>query len=471
MTFESLGLPQDLLNVLAEEAYTEPTPIQAAAIPALISGRDLLGSAQTGTGKTAAFSLPLIVRLAHANLQPAQARQTSTPDQQNQSPAQEALHHSTQSVNGSAKSERHEKKQRWLRANQKEKTRPVRALILAPTRELAIQIQDSLRTYGRKSGLRQTVIVGGVNQIHQERALRHGADIVVATPGRLVDLMQQRLIDLSRIEIFVLDEADRMFDLGFLPDMKRIVSALPINRQNAMFSATMPGPLEELANSILRDPVRVSIEPVAETTDLIEQRLCYVAKNEKTKLLLQMIPNDARTRCIVFVRTKHGADRVAEQLCRQGVTAEALHGNKSQNARVRILASFKSPTPPVLVSTDLAARGIDVDAVTHVFNYDLPHEPETYVHRIGRTGRAGAQGLAIAFCGPDDVKQLAAIERLLGQSIPLDREHSQARPAAAPQEKRGTGAKPSRKKKYPYGKFRFVSDEAPRKKRTTGRRY
>lgn len=391
MNFEALGLPATILRVLNEESYLVPTPIQAAAIPILLSGRDLLGSAQTGTGKTAAFSLPLIVKL----------------DRRAEFPRRGA-------------------------------SRPIRALILAPTRELAIQIQDSLRTYGRSSSLRQTVIVGGVSQIHQERALRQGVDIVVATPGRLVDLMNQRLIDLSKVEVFVLDEADRMFDLGFLPDMKRITSVLPLNRQNVMFSATMPGPLEELAQGVLRDPARVSIEPVAETTDLIEQSLCYVPQSDKTRLLIKLLPKSSNSRVLVFSRTKHGADRIAEQLEKANVNAQALHGNKSQNARQRVLAQFKSANPPVLVATDLAARGIDVDAVSHVFNYDLPNEPETYVHRIGRTGRAGATGVAIAFCAPTELKHLLAIERLLGDAIAVDQVHSMQRPNshAATTEKR-----------------------------------
>ncbi len=287
MSFEALGLPSELLAVLHEEGYTQPTPIQAESIPALIAGRDLLGSAQTGTGKTAAFSLPLIVRLK------ASARKAAPP---------------ARPENNSGRQDRTRRRSNF---DAQRPARPPRALILAPTRELAIQIVDSLKTYGRGCNLRQTVIVGGVSQMHQERALRHGVDIVVATPGRLVDLMNQNVIDLSAIEVFILDEADRMFDLGFLPDMKRITMALPKQRQNVMFSATMPAPLEELANGVLNDPVRVSIAPVEETTNLIQQKLCYVAQNEKVRLLIKLLPREANSRVIVFARTKHGADRIA----------------------------------------------------------------------------------------------------------------------------------------------------------------
>ncbi len=420
MSFEGLGLPSEMLDVLRDEGYLEPTPIQAAAIPVMISGRDLLGSAQTGTGKTAAFSLPLIMRLTQGS------------SAQQKAPA-------TTNGRGAPASD-----QRSRRGSSRfESARPARlprALILAPTRELAIQIMDSLKTYGRGSGLRPTCIVGGVSQLHQERALRHGVDVIVATPGRLVDLLNQGLLDLSGIQVFILDEADRMFDLGFLPDMKRITFALPKERQNVMFSATMPPPLEELANGVLRDPVRISIAPVEETTNLIQQKLCYVAQNEKVKLLIKLLPRSSDARVIVFARTKHGADRIAGYLTKANIDAEALHGNKSQNARQRILTRFKSARPQVLVATDLAARGIDVDNVTHVFNFDLPNEPETYVHRIGRTGRAGATGTAIAFCSPAEMKMLVGIERLLDEPIEIDAENSRERPPMASPEKKTGGA-------------------------------
>jgi len=435
MSFQSLGLPPAILRVLDEEAYIEPTPIQAASIPELLAGRDLLGSAQTGTGKTAAFCLPLIVRLGSA-----------LADQRSHNP-DNADQRSGQGKADASRRRPSQHRQHGNRFRSAQSNRPIRGLILAPTRELAMQIQDSLRTYGRGSGLRQTVIVGGVNQFHQERALRQGADVVVATPGRLVDLMQQGIVDLSLVEVFILDEADRMFDLGFLPDMQRIVKALPSKRQNVMFSATMPAPLEELAREVLDNPVRIAIEPVAETTGLIEQVLCFVPQSEKTQLLIKMLSETSSSRTIVFTRTKHGADRVVEQLQKAGIDAEAMHGNKSQNARVRILSRFKSSNPPVLVATDLAARGIDVDAVSHVFNYELPHEPETYVHRIGRTGRAGASGLAIAFCSPAEMKQLRSIENLMDESIPIHPEYSRHRPSSAPPEKK------QRRQGYGYGKY------------------
>jgi ATP-dependent RNA helicase RhlE len=372
MTFHDTGLAEPLLRAIASDGYTTPTPIQTAAIPHVLAGRDLLGCAQTGTGKTAAFALPTLHRLA-ATMNPPQGR-----------------------------------------------GRHVRALVLSPTRELAGQIHESFRGYGRHTPLRSTVIFGGVSQRPQVRDLEHGVDVVVATPGRLVDLIQQGFVDLARVEIFILDEADRMFDMGFLPDVKRIVARLPRQRQTLFFSATMPGPIEALAGEMLVDPVRVRIAPERQTTDLIDQSVCFVTKANKPRLLIDLMSTQAISRAIVFTRTKHGADKVAKQLGAAGIRAEAMHGNKSQNARQRTLDAFKSKRPPVLVATDLAARGIDVDGISHVFNFDLPHEPETYVHRIGRTGRAGATGRTIAFCDRDERKLLTAIERLLRQSIEVD---------------------------------------------------
>jgi ATP-dependent RNA helicase RhlE len=433
MSFESLGLPPAILKVLASEGYVTPTPVQAASIPPLLEGRDLLGSAQTGTGKTAAFSLPLLVRLTQGLDLPAES-----------STGSEGEASATSRPRASLRTGRRPKPNFRQRAEERA-ARPVRGLILAPTRELAIQIQESLRTYGRGMPLRDVVIVGGVSQLHQERAMRQGVDIIVATPGRLVDLLNQGVVDLSQVEVFVLDEADRMFDLGFLPDMKRIIAKLPRQRQNVMFSATMPGPLEELARGVLVDPVRVSIEPVTETRELIEQSLCFVDNSEKTRLLVKLLPRDRHARTIVFSRTKHGADRIAERLEKAGFNAAALHGNKSQNARQRVLAQFKSNHPPVLVATDLAARGIDVERVSLVVNFDLPDEPETYVHRIGRTGRAGATGRAIAFCSPAEVKNLIAIERLLEEAIPVDEANSDARPVAVVIAGRGAGGNRSRR--------------------------
>ncbi|MFO1066369.1 MAG: DEAD/DEAH box helicase [Pirellulales bacterium] len=435
MTFESLGLPPGVLQVLAEEGYTSPTPIQAASIPPLLEGHDLLGSAQTGTGKTAAFSLPLIIRLDAAR-----PKRDAQGDSTGEGAQDRAAPDAARKPNNRFRNDGRGRDFGRADGRRTPSARPIRGLILAPTRELAIQILDSLKTYGRATPLRSTVIVGGVSQFQQERALRHGVDIVVATPGRLVDLCNQGLVDLSQVEVFVLDEADRMFDLGFLPDLKRIVAKLPERRQNVMFSATMPEPLEELANGVLVNPVRTAIEPVTETTELIDQRICFVPQSEKTRLLIKLIPRENNSRCIVFARTKHGADRVAEQLTRAGYQAWALHGNKSQNARQRVLAAFKSNRPPILVATDLAARGIDVDNVTHVFNYDLPMEPETYVHRIGRTGRAGATGIAIAFCSPAEMKQLIAIEQITGETMPIDPDHSMERPIVAHEKHAGKGS-------------------------------
>jgi len=384
MTFPELGLAEPIVRAVTAEGYTTPTPIQEAAIPYVLAGRDLIGCAQTGTGKTAAFALPTLHRLTAAG-NPSKGRGRRT-----------------------------------------------RVLVLSPTRELAGQIQESFIAYGKHTALRGTVIFGGVSQRPQVRDLEHGVDVVVATPGRLMDLMEQGHVDLSHVEIFILDEADRMFDMGFLPDVKRIIAKLPRQRQTLLFSATMPAPIEKLANEILTNPAHVKIAPVRETTDLIQQSVCFVAKANKPRLLVDLIGTQAITRAIVFTRTKHGADKVAKQLEQAGIRAEAMHGNKSQNNRQRTLATFKSKRPPILVATDLAARGIDVDDISHIFNFDLPHEPETYVHRIGRTGRAGAAGQAIAFCDREERKHLTAIERLLRQPLKVD-EHAFAE-AAPPAE-------------------------------------
>lgn len=368
-TFASLGLAEPLLRAVTAEGYETPTPIQAQAISPLVKGADLLGCAQTGTGKTAAFALPVLHRLIEGGV-----------------PA------------------RHQK-------------RHIRALVLAPTRELAIQIRDSFQTYGRGVHLRSAVVMGGVGQGAQVRALQQGVDILLATPGRLADLKNQGLVDVSRVEIFVVDEADRMLDMGFLPEVQRIASWLPQQRQTAMFSATMPGPIERLANTLLHKPVRIRIEPEKRREPQIETSVVHVHQQEKPELIVTMMQTEAISRAVVFTRTKHGADRVAKQLVKAGIPAEAMHGNKSQNARQRTLDAFRSKQPPVLVATDLAARGLDVEDVSHVFNYDLPTEPETYVHRIGRTGRAGATGRAIAFCSPDERKALLDIERFLGKRV------------------------------------------------------
>jgi ATP-dependent RNA helicase RhlE len=364
-----MGLVEPIVRAVSAAGYTTPTPIQAQAIPVVISGCDLLGVAQTGTGKTAAFALPIIQRLVqHGN------------------PAK-----------GSG--------------------RRIRVLVLSPTRELAAQIGQSFSTYGQHTALRNTVIFGGVNQYHQVRALQYGVDILVATPGRLMDLKSQGYIDLNHLQILVLDEADRMLDMGFLPTVKKIVASLPRERQTLFFSATMPPEIRELSRSILRDPASVEVAPVATTAERINQSVYHVEKPEKIRLLRHLLKHQTVTRALVFTRTKHGADKLARQLHQPGFVAEAIHGNRSQSQRERALANFKRGRTSVLVATDIAARGLDVDGISHVFNYDLPREPDNYVHRIGRTARAGASGNAISFCSRDERSQLKSIERLIRQTI------------------------------------------------------
>lgn len=374
MTFASLRLAEPLLVALTGQDYTTPTPIQAKAIPPILEGKDLLGCAQTGTGKTAAFSLPLLQRVML------------------ESPHRPSV-------------EPHRKRQ-------------TRALILSPTRELASQIGQSIRTYGGQTGVRYAVIFGGVGQHAQVEALRSGVDVLIATPGRLLDLMNQGHVDLRHIEFFVLDEADRMLDMGFIHDIRKVVTKLPPKRQNLMFSATMPTEIRKLADSILHHPVYIEIAPVASTADLIEQSVCHVAKGDKPSLLAHLYHDLPMARTLVFTRTKHGADRLVRKLRGSDIHAEAIHGDKAQNARQRSLSNFKSGKIPMLVATDIAARGIDVDGVTHVINFDIPNEPETYVHRIGRTGRAGASGVAIAFCDHGDERGfLRDIEKLIRKKI------------------------------------------------------
>jgi ATP-dependent RNA helicase RhlE len=368
MTFADLRLAEPILRALAAENYLQPTPIQAQAIPPVMEGRDVLGCAQTGTGKTAAFALPMLHRFS---------RKAPTGGQK----------------------------------------RAIRALILSPTRELAVQIDESFRAYGRHLGLRHTVIFGGVSQHHQVQSLRHGTDIVVATPGRLLDLMNQGHVDLRHVEVFVLDEADRMLDMGFIHDIRRIIPTLPPKRQNLLFSATMPADIRQLADSILRNPVSVTVTPVASTVEKIDQSVYLVEKRNKPYLLAHLLNNTAFSRALVFTRTKHGADRVVRQLAKSGITSEAIHGNKSQNARQRALSNFKTGKTPVLIASDIAARGIDIDDISHVIQFDLSNEPETYVHRIGRTARAGASGSAVSFCDRDERSYLKAIERLIRKEI------------------------------------------------------
>ena len=371
MTFEELNLSAPVLRAVREAGYTVPSPIQAAAIPPVLAGRDLMGCAQTGTGKTAAFGLPMLDRLAAAK---------------------------------------------------PKKSGAVRALILTPTRELALQIGESFAAYGKYLPLRSTVIFGGVGQAPQVQALRSGVEILVACPGRLNDLIGQGHVDLSGVEIFVLDEADRMLDMGFVHDVKKVIAKLPPRRQNLMFSATMPAEIEQLAAGILHDPAFVKVDPVSSTVDRIRQSLYYVEKGNKKLLLPWLIQNlndPPVTNALVFSRTKHGADKIARDLVRQGIPAAAIHGNKSQSARVAALEGFKAGKTRVLVATDIAARGIDISELAYVFNYDLPEVAETYVHRIGRTARAGAEGAAVSFCAPEEQEYLAGIEKLNRRKLPV----------------------------------------------------
>ncbi|RYE93374.1 MAG: DEAD/DEAH box helicase, partial [Myxococcales bacterium] len=379
--FDDLGLIEPLRRAVRDEGYTVPTPIQRQAIPLVASGRDVLGVAQTGTGKTAAFALPILQRLA---------------------------------------------------AMEPRKGPEPRVLVLSPTRELALQIDESFKAYGRHLRLTSTVIFGGVGQDSQVQALRRGVDVLVATPGRLLDLMQQGQARLGQLKIFVLDEADRMLDMGFLPDVRRIVAQVPKERQTLFFSATMPDDIVHLANSMLIDPTRVEVTPVASTAERIAQSVYFVEKNAKRGLLLAVLREPSLRRALVFTRTKHGANRVVEHLEKSGVQAAAIHGNKSQNARQRALDGFKTGALRVLVATDIAARGIDIDGISHVVNYELPNVPETYVHRIGRTARAGADGIAISFCEEEERPFLVDIERLIRQHVPRVDEHAFLSPLAPP---------------------------------------
>ena len=374
MNFEQLNLIEPILLALKQEGYTHPTPIQQQAIPVLLKGHDLLGCAQTGTGKTAAFAIP-ILQLLHKNKNVARG------------------------------------------------PRPIKALILTPTRELAIQIDESFAAYGKNLGISHTVIFGGVSQVPQVNTLRHGVDILIATPGRLLDLIDQRIINLAHLEMFVLDEADRMLDMGFIHDVKKVITKIPAKRQTLFFSATMPPEIDKLASTILHHPVKVEVTPVSSTAEKIDQAIYHVDKMNKKSLLLHVLDNADISSVLVFTRTKHGADKVVKDLKRANIQAEAIHGNKSQNARQRALTMFKSGDLKVLVATDIAARGIDVDDLSHVINYELPNVPETYVHRIGRTGRAGASGIALSFCDAEERAYLKDIQKLIGQTLPVENDH------------------------------------------------
>jgi ATP-dependent RNA helicase RhlE len=369
-SFTDFGLAEPILRALAQENYITPTPIQAQTIPSALGGRDVVGIAQTGTGKTAAFALPILHRLA-------------------------------------AKPQRPERKS-------------CRVLVLSPTRELSGQILDSFNAYGRHIGLTSTLAIGGVPMGRQVRALMHGVDVLVATPGRLLDLVRGNALRLGRVEYLVLDEADRMLDMGFIHDIRKIVALLPTARQTLFFSATMPQQIAELAKQMLRDPVRVAVTPAATTAERVEQRVIHVARAAKPATLADLLRSEAVERALVFTRTKHGADKVVRGLAKSGIAAHAIHGNKSQNQRERVLGEFRSGKIRTLVATDIAARGIDVDGISHVVNYDLPNEPETYVHRIGRTARAGAAGIAISLVDGEEVAYLRAIERLIRLTIAAD---------------------------------------------------
>ena len=420
MTFKDLNLIEPIQKALAEEGYKTPTPIQQQAIPHALEGKDVLGCAQTGTGKTAAFAIPVLQNLLD-KLPP----------------------------NG---------------------RRKIKTLVLTPTRELAIQIGDSFKAYSRHVKVKGTVIFGGVSQKPQEQRLKNGIDVLVATPGRLLDLMNQGIISLADVEIFVLDEADRMLDMGFIHDVRRVIKALPEKRQTLFFSATMPKEIAKLAHDILTDPVRVSVTPVSSTAEKVHQTVFFVEKRKKKKLLVELLQNEEIVSALVFTRTKHGANRVARDLDRAGISAMAIHGNKSQTARQKALGNFKDGKIRVLVATDIAARGIDVEELSHVINFDLPNIPETYVHRIGRTGRAGLSGIALSFCDVEELPYLKDIQKLIRKVVPMDSNHPfhydpNNPPEPAPKQerppRRGRNNQPKKEGRPKKGKFQHQ----PKKRR------
>jgi len=427
MKFNELNLLEPILNALTKQGYTEPTPIQQQAIPYVLEGRDVMGCAQTGTGKTAAFAIPIIQRI-HAS-------------------------------------------------KQADNSNKIRALIVTPTRELAIQIEESFKNYGSELKLRYTVIFGGVNQSQQVNRLKNGVDVLIATPGRLLDLQQQGFIKLGNLEIFVLDEADRMLDMGFIHDVKKIIKMIPAKRQTLFFSATMPKEITSLANSILTDPVKVEVNPVSSTAEMIEQALYYVDTPAKKDLLVHVLKETTAPSVLVFSRTKHGADKIVKLLQKNKVTAEAIHGNKSQNARQRALSNFKDKTSRVLVATDIAARGIDIDELSFVINYDIPNIPETYVHRIGRTGRAGRNGIAISLVNHSESMNVKRIERFTKQVIPVDiieGYEPKKTASAAKRPSRPNGWRPGDGRSRPPakpGQRTFSKPGAPRKEGATGGGY
>ena len=410
MLFTDLQLIKPILDALTQEGYEKPTPIQSQAIPHLLEGKDLLGTAQTGTGKTAAFAIPILQNLYHKNT----------------------------------------------------KNHQIKALILTPTRELAIQIEESFKAYGRHLPLKTLVIFGGVKQGAQEQALKKGVDILVATPGRLLDFINQGIISLKNLEIFVLDEADRMLDMGFVHDVKRVVKLLPPKRQTLFFSATFPKEIQELANSMLRNPVKVEVAPVSSTADTINQSIYFVEKDDKLDLLTHILQDEKLDQVLVFARTKHGSDKIARKLHKDNISAEAIHGNKSQNARQTALSNFKNKKTRVLVATDIAARGIDIDDLKYVINFELSDVSETYVHRIGRTGRAGAEGTSISFVDGLDLVNLRNTEKLIGKKIPVVKNHP-FHPEKLVEQKRDSNNKPFVPKPKPQKK-EDINFKKPKKK-------
>ena len=416
MLFSSLNIIDPILKAVEEEGYTTPTPIQAEAIPIVLQGTDLLGCAQTGTGKTAAFAIPILQLLS--------ANKTFV------------------------------------------KTKKIRSLIVTPTRELAIQIEESFKAYGRHTGLTCTVLFGGVNQNPQTAALRKGVDILIATPGRLLDLMGQGFLTLRDVEIFVLDEADRMLDMGFIHDVKKLLAVLPKSRQSLFFSATMPPDIVKLANTILHNPSKVSVTPDSSVVEIIQQSVYFVDKGNKSALLLEILKDQKIKSALVFTRTKHGANTVVKILLKHDITAEAIHGNKAQTARQRALSNFKDQTTRVLVATDIAARGIDIDDLQYVINYEMPNISETYVHRIGRTGRAGAEGTAYSFCDAEEKEYLRDIEKLITQKIPVAEnplfplmDHN---PVKTPKQQQGRGNSGHSRPKQVVAQKPVVASKKPR---------
>ncbi|PZO30418.1 MAG: RNA helicase [Flavobacteriaceae bacterium] len=411
MLFEDLSLSKSIQRAVFEEGYTSPTPIQEKAIPFILAGKDLVGCAQTGTGKTAAFAIPII--------------------------------HNLHRMVGSSK-----------------KTKEIRCLVVTPTRELAVQIGESFDTYGKYTNLRQLTIFGGVSQVPQVDQLKKGVDILIATPGRLLDLHKQGFVNFDSLHYLVLDESDLMLDMGFINDVRKIVKLVPTNRQTLLFSATMPMAIRELADTFLNKPEYVSVTPVSSTAEIIEQQIYFVDKSDKRGLLYHLIRNENLSNVLVFVRTKHGADNVVKALKKQGVNAEAIHGDKSQNARQRVLDSFKNKEITVLVATDIAARGIDIESLPYVINFDLPNIPETYVHRIGRTGRAGNGGISISFCGKDEEPYWKDIQKLIKVNVKTIKDH----PFPWKDTEPNPDAKPDlRNKKKPNGKNNSRKSEASKK--------